>query len=225
MANSVYQNALRKKGLESQSNVWGVRVPYAPQDIKAKSLVNKIFTRLFAFSGSAGKCGSEHVACGLFGVLFTARKSTPDPPSVMRDMQSIVRKHGDTAVRSYDRTAADWNGRGERILPEDTILRFEPNNEFMDCILIETRAYDELHALITRLTSRISELAALSNVSPLPQRWMTSEEVCKALSITPRALQYYRLRGIVPFTFIGNKVLFKEADIRHVLDSNLIKTV
>ena len=106
VANSVYQNALRKKGLESQSNVWGVRVPYAPQDIKAKSLVNKIFTRLFAFSGSAGKCGSEHVACGLFGVLFTARKSTPDPPSVMRDMQSIVRKHGDTAVRSYDRAAA-----------------------------------------------------------------------------------------------------------------------
>lgn len=104
-------------------------------------------------------------------------------------------------------------------------MRFEPNNEFMDCILIETRAYDELHALVSRLTSRISDLAAMSNVPPLPQRWMTPEEVCKALSITPRALQYYRLRGIVPFTFIGNKVLFKEADIRRVLDSNLIKTV
>lgn len=60
VANSVYQNALRKKGLESQSNVWGVRVPYAPQDIKTKSLVNKIFTRLFAFPESAGKCSSEH---------------------------------------------------------------------------------------------------------------------------------------------------------------------
>ena len=95
----------------------------------------------------------------------------------------------------------------------------------MDCILIETRAYDDLHALVSRLTSRISDLAAMSNVPPLPQRWMMPEEVCKALSITPRALQYYRLSGIVPFTFIGNKVLFKEADIRRVLDSNLIKTV
>ena len=41
---------------------------------KAKSLVNKTFARLFSFPGSAGKCGSEHVACGLFGVLFTAPK-------------------------------------------------------------------------------------------------------------------------------------------------------
>ena len=51
MANSVYQNALRKKGLESQSNVCRGegQVPYAPQDIKAKSLVNKIFTRLLLF--------------------------------------------------------------------------------------------------------------------------------------------------------------------------------
>ena len=75
MANSVYQNALRKKGLESQSNVCrGGASPLRTANIKAESLVNKKFTRLSAFSGSAGKCSSEHVACGLFGVLFTAPK-------------------------------------------------------------------------------------------------------------------------------------------------------
>lgn len=106
VANSVYQNALRKKGLESQSNVCrGGVSPLRTANIKAESLVNKKFTRLSAFSGSAGKCSSEHVACGLFGVLFTAPKKYTGP-SVMRDMQSIVRKHGDTAVRSYDRAAA-----------------------------------------------------------------------------------------------------------------------
>lgn len=91
VANSVYQNALRKKGLESQSNVCrGGVSPLRTANIKAES---------------AGKCSSEHVACGLFGVLFTAPKKYTGP-SVMRDMQSIVRKHGDTAVRSYDRAAA-----------------------------------------------------------------------------------------------------------------------
>lgn len=52
---------------------------------------------------------------------------------------------------------------------------------------------------------------------------MTVDEVCKALRITKRALQYYRSAGIVPYTSLGNKIFFKEADIGHILQNHLIK--
>ena len=91
----------------------------------------------------------------------------------------------------------------------------------MECKMIESAAYRELQSLILRLCGRIAHLASLS-VSPAPDRWLTQEEVCKALRITKRALQYYRQAGIVPYTAIGNKIFFREADIHRILTDNLI---
>lgn len=93
----------------------------------------------------------------------------------------------------------------------------------MDCILIETSAYNDLQAHIQCLLERVSTLSSLSEKLHTT-RWMTSEEVCKALSITKRALQYYRSCGIIPYTAIGNKIIFLEADIHQLLDKNLQNT-
>ena len=46
----------------------------------------------------------------------------------------------------------------------------------MDFTLIETRAYEELRALIIRISERIASLSALSTRMQ-PDRWMTLEEV------------------------------------------------
>ena len=83
----------------------------------------------------------------------------------------------------------------------------------MNCILIETSAYADLQAHIQRLLERVSPTV----------RWLTADDVCKALSITKRALQYYRSCGIIPYTAIGNKVVFREEDVRRLLEKNLIK--
>ena len=92
----------------------------------------------------------------------------------------------------------------------------------MNCILIETIAYADLQAHIQRLLERVSALQALTEKSPTV-RWLTADDVCKALSITKRALQYYRSCGIIPYTAIGNKVVFREEDVRRLLEKNLIK--
>ena len=92
----------------------------------------------------------------------------------------------------------------------------------MNCILIETSAYADLQADIQRLLERVSALQALTEKSPTV-RWLTADDVCKALSITQRALQYYRSCGIIPYTAIGNKVVFREEDVRRLLEKNLIK--
>ena len=93
----------------------------------------------------------------------------------------------------------------------------------MDCMLIETSAYNDLQAHIQRLLERISNLHALSEKSQ-NARWLTTDNVCKALSITKRALQYYRSCAIIPNTTIGYKVVLTEHDIRRDLEKHLKKT-
>ena len=83
----------------------------------------------------------------------------------------------------------------------------------MDYTMIETCAYDELQTLVGQLLDRVSRFCSRQ----------TSEEVSKALNITLRALQYYRQIGIVPYTSLGNKVFFRERDIAHILQHNLIQ--
>ena len=89
---------------------------------------------------------------------------------------------------------------------------------------METSAYKELQAHLQRLLERIAALHSLS-VQPTTVRWLTAEEVCKALNITKRALHYYRSAGIIPCTALGNKVLFRDDDIRQLLEKNLIKSL
>ena len=91
----------------------------------------------------------------------------------------------------------------------------------MECKMIESAAYRELQSLVIRLCGRITHPAS-STVSPKPDKWLTQEEVCKALRITKRALQYYRQTGVIPYTTLGNKIFFKEEDIHRILVNNLI---
>lgn len=80
-----------------------------------------------------------------------------------------------------------------------------------------------LQAHIQRIVgNEYPPLQALTEKSPTV-RWLTADDVCKALSITKRALQYYRSCGIIPYTAIGNKVVFREEDVRRLLEKNLIK--
>ena len=84
----------------------------------------------------------------------------------------------------------------------------------MEFQMIEQSAFDEMKTLVTTLRELFSP--------PQPRRWLTAEEVCKALRITKRALQYYRSEGIIPSTSLGNKILYKESDIARILQNNLI---
>lgn len=65
----------------------------------------------------------------------------------------------------------------------------------MNCILIETSAYADLQAHIQRLLERVSALQALTEKSPTV-RWLTADDVCKALSITNVRCNIIGLGGI-----------------------------
>lgn len=91
----------------------------------------------------------------------------------------------------------------------------------MDFTLIETGAYEELRALIIRISERIASLSTLSTRMQ-PDRWMTSEEVCKALHVSKRVLNYYRQQHYIPYSMLEKKVYYRESDIHKILRSNLM---
>ena len=53
------------------------------------------------------------------------------------------------------------------------------------------------------------------------ERYLTSEELCSILKISRRTLQDYRSNGVLPFIQLPGKVLFRESDIRKILEDRL----
>lgn len=50
------------------------------------------------------------------------------------------------------------------------------------------------------------------------ERYLTSEELCSILKISRRTLQDYRNNGVLPFIQLPGKVLFRESDIKKILE-------
>ena len=55
----------------------------------------------------------------------------------------------------------------------------------MEFQMIEQSAFDEMKTLVTTLRERAERFRELFS-PPQPRRWLTAEEVCKALRITER---------------------------------------
>ncbi|MBQ4279260.1 MAG: helix-turn-helix domain-containing protein [Rikenellaceae bacterium] len=48
---------------------------------------------------------------------------------------------------------------------------------------------------------------------------MDGQEVCRALGICRRTLQFYRSRGTIPFSCVGRKYFYRERDVAAYLES------
>lgn len=86
-------------------------------------------------------------------------------------------------------------------------------------------ASDELQRLFARLDDVERTLRKTSEERrPMigEERYLTGEEVCTRLHLSPRTLQTLRDRRQIPFTVLGNRLLlYPESGIRAVLDRNL----
>jgi len=86
-------------------------------------------------------------------------------------------------------------------------------------------ASDEVQRLFTRLDDVECTLRKASEERrPMigEELYLTGEEVCTRLHLSPRTLQTLRDRRQIPFTVLGNRLLlYPESGIRTVLDRNL----
>lgn len=91
----------------------------------------------------------------------------------------------------------------------------------MSYLLIEESVWSELATSIRRLREKIEQPDNHSLFAD-DDGLIDNEVVCRYLNISKRTLQYYRERGILPYSFIGNKCYYKSEDIKTILDKNMI---
>ena len=89
---------------------------------------------------------------------------------------------------------------------------------------------DEMQLVVSALRSvgkRIVEVAETHKPLFAGELFLTGKEVCERLYISPRTLQDYRDRRIIPYTQFAGKILYKASDLEKMLEANYsrIKTV
>lgn len=54
--------------------------------------------------------------------------------------------------------------------------------------------------------------------------WMTNDEVREALEISPRTLQRYRTKGIIPYSMIERQIRYPREEIEHLRERCMVET-
>ncbi|WP_455069123.1 helix-turn-helix domain-containing protein [Prevotella nigrescens] len=82
---------------------------------------------------------------------------------------------------------------------------------------------DEMQLVISALRGvgeRIVEVADTHKPLFAGELFLTGKEVCERLYISPRTLQDYRDRKIIPYTQFAGKILYRLSDINQLLQKN-----
>ena len=82
---------------------------------------------------------------------------------------------------------------------------------------------DDMQVVLSSICSvsrRINEVAQTHKPLFGGEHFLTGKEVCERLYISPRTLQDYRDRGIIPYTQFAGKILYKEPDLERLLEDN-----
>ena len=82
---------------------------------------------------------------------------------------------------------------------------------------------DEMQLVVSALRGvgkRIVEVAQTHKPLFAGEHFLTGQEVCERLYISPRTLQDYRDRRIIPYTQFAGKILYRLSDINQLLQKN-----
>ena len=82
---------------------------------------------------------------------------------------------------------------------------------------------DEMQLVVSALRGvkkRIVEVAETHKPIFSGELFLTGKEVCERLYISPRTLQDYRDRKVIPYTQIAGKILYKASDLTRLLEEN-----
>ncbi len=86
----------------------------------------------------------------------------------------------------------------------------------------ETPEMKQLISGIKGLTNRVRSIAQTHRPLFEGEIYLTGREVCERLFLSPRTLQDYRDKGIIPYTQIAGKILYRLSDINRLLQENYI---
>lgn len=73
---------------------------------------------------------------------------------------------------------------------------------------------------LDKVNRRIKEVAQTHKPLFGDEHFLTGKEVCERLYISPRTLQNYRDRKVIPYTQFAGKILYKASDLERLLEMN-----
>ena len=82
---------------------------------------------------------------------------------------------------------------------------------------------DDMQVVLSALkgvSKRIKEVAQTHKPLFGGEHFLTGKEMCERLYISPRTLQDYRDRRILPYTQFAGKILYKASDLERLLENN-----
>ena len=82
---------------------------------------------------------------------------------------------------------------------------------------------DDMQVVLSALEGvnrRIKEMAQTHKPLFGGEHFLTGKEVCDRLYISPRTLQDYRDRRIIPYTQFAGKILYKVSDLERLLEDS-----
>ena len=85
---------------------------------------------------------------------------------------------------------------------------------------------DEMQLVVSALRGvgkRIVEVAKTHKPLFAGELYLTGKEVCERLYISPRTLQDYRDRKVIPYMQFAGKILYKASDLERMLKDNYKK--
>ncbi|WP_311435606.1 helix-turn-helix domain-containing protein [Hoylesella timonensis] len=85
---------------------------------------------------------------------------------------------------------------------------------------MEVDDMQQVLSTISGVSKRIKEVAQTHKPLFGGEHFLTSNEVCERLYISPRTLQDYRDRKIIPYTQFAGKILYKASDLERLLEDS-----
>lgn len=74
-----------------------------------------------------------------------------------------------------------------------------------------------IHSNFDRLLASLEKLLSKQQPSVFNDELLTDKEVAHLLKVSRRTLQDYRNNGILPYTQVGGKILYRTSDIERTL--------
>ena len=84
-----------------------------------------------------------------------------------------------------------------------------------EVITIERKAFEQLLQEMQLLTARVETLSRRCQDRKL-SKWITNEDVCELLRISPRSLQELRYKHKIAYTQIGRKFYYRPEEVELV---------
>ena len=85
---------------------------------------------------------------------------------------------------------------------------------------METGEMQVVISALRRVKERIREVSETHRTLFGGEHFLTGNEFCELLYISPRTFEDYRDRKIIPYTQFAGKILYKASDLERILEEN-----